>query len=119
MIKVELTHSTPVVDDIEINILSSSISYVFPDDDDPNSELVGQPYPNPVSGTLSIPTVPLSGKDVRYEIYDSFGHLIALKDISSTSDGFSINASNMIPGIYFIRTIIEDQNYDRKFVVSP
>ena len=119
MIKVELTHSIPVVDDIEINILSSSISYVFPDDDDPNSELVGQPYPNPVSGTLSIPTIPLSGKDVRYEIYDSFGHLIALKDISSTSDGFSINASNMIPGIYFIRTIIEDQNYDRKFVVSP
>ncbi len=119
LIKVELTHSTPVVDDIEINILTSSISYVFPDEDDTNSELVGLPYPNPVSGTFSIPTISLSGKDVRYEVYDSFGHLISLKDISSTSDGFSIDASNMTPGVYTIRTVIEGENYDRRIVVLP
>lgn len=117
-IKVELTNSIPVVDNININILTTSISYVFPNKDNPN-DFVGKPYPNPVSHNLTIPLSSVSGKEVSYDIYDSFGHLISSGKLSSTyNDGYNVSVSNLESGMYIIRTVVDDSFFDRRFVVA-
>lgn len=116
-IKVELTNEVPVVNDIRINILTSSISYVLPNESD-SYNTVGQPYPNPVSGTFSIPLSSVYGKDISYEIYDSFGNMVSSQKLSSTfEDGYNVSVSNLKSGMYTIRTIIDNNFFNRTFIV--
>lgn len=117
-IMVELTTEDPVVSDIEIDILSNSISYVFPSDD-PQLQIVGQPYPNPALEVVNIPVSTTSAMNISFEVYDSFGHLIiAGQSQTGLQDSFTFSASELSPGMYFIRTIIDNVNYDRTFIVG-
>ncbi len=118
-IPVELTIQEPVVSDIEISILSSSISAIEPGESDPQNELVGQPYPNPVSDIFTLPIHSISAKNVSYEIYDMFGKLVISNSVNITSsDGISISTSEFKNGMYIIRAVIENQKFDKVFLVA-
>lgn len=117
-IMVELTTEQPVVNDIEINILSSSISYIFGENGIEN-QIIGIPYPNPVSNEFTLPINNTTSKSISFEIYDSYGRLIEAGNIDHLiGDGINISTTNLNNGVYFIRTIVDSKNFDRKFIVS-
>ncbi|NQU33472.1 MAG: T9SS type A sorting domain-containing protein [Bacteroidetes bacterium] len=119
-IKVELTTEFPVVSDIEINLLASSINYIVPGDESINSEAVGLPFPNPVSGILTIPVSSDVNMNVSYEIYNACGHLIVASNVKSVinSGQFDVSTSDLTFGTYIIRTKVNDEIYNRIFIVA-
>lgn len=118
-IKVELTPETPNVN-IEITIQANGISYILPGDGVIQDEVVGLPYPNPVSGTLNIPLHSEPGSTVSYELVDIYGHRVVSGEIylSFNSNTYQIHTASLKNGYYILRTIVDNMTYDRVFIVA-
>jgi len=115
-VEVELTHEAPIVSDIEINILKYSISSIV--EDTKQDQLIGLPYPNPVSESFTLPTKSTTVKNISYEIYDSFGRIVKAGTVQNVlSEGISISTANLNTGMYFIRSLVDENKYDRTFIV--
>ena len=118
-IKIELSNEVPVIDGIEITILANGISYVVPNPDNGNGDIVGTPYPNPTMGDLNI-NMDIHPLDVvSYKIYNMFGEKVA-----SDKVGFLFNSSYIIPtgnlknGSYILSIEINSNNYNRAFLLA-
>ncbi len=119
-IKVELTPETPYVNDIEIKILLSSISYVIPNDDIYSGNVVGLPYPNPVSENLSIPLNLAVSNNGFYEVYNMYGQVVISGEIEMRHDSHSyqVSTKSINNGSYILRTKVNNKYYNHPFVVS-
>jgi hypothetical protein len=116
---VELTLEQPVVDNIEILIFSNSVSYVIPNQENNINENVGLPYPNPSSETLKIPLNLTNVNNASYEIYNMYGQLIRTSkvEVMNNANVFEISIGSLKNGSYILRSIINNINYDRYFIV--
>ena len=119
-IKVELTPETPNIDNIEISIHATNISYIIPNDGDYQTDAIGILYPNPVVGILNVPLNITPDKQVSYEIYDMYGHRILSNDINimASSGSYQIPTSSINNGTYILRTTIDKNIYDRVFIIA-
>ncbi len=72
-------------------------------------------YPNPATDfiTLNIP----GHKAQKIEIYDSYGQLVIKKSINNISN-FSINTTQLIEGIYFIKIFADNNILSSKFTIT-
>jgi PKD repeat protein len=118
-IRIELTSESPVIDDIEINIFASSISSDI-NENGSHNDLVGLPYPNPASNSLTIPVSSISGKEVSYEVFDIFGRKLISQRVnnSSNSDVINVPIHSLDNGTFCIRTKIDNLTFDRLFIVA-
>ncbi len=118
-IRIDLTEDSPVIDDIEISILASSVVSDIHETGYQN-ELVGLPFPNPASNTLNIPVASVTGKEISYEVYDIFGRRMISENVNglSVQNTLTISTDELINGTYCVRTIINNQTFDRIFVVT-
>ncbi|MBC8320122.1 MAG: T9SS type A sorting domain-containing protein [Bacteroidetes bacterium] len=119
-ISVELTPETPSINNIEISIQSNSISYVIPGEEMNPGEIVGLPYPNPVSGTLNIPLQTNSGDRISVEIFDIYGHKVFSGQVDPmiNYNNYPISTTCLINGTYILRAKINERAYDRVFVIA-
>ena len=115
--RVELTPETPTVSNIEINLLHSSISSII--NESAENEIVGLPFPNPSAGKLSIPVTIDGSSIISYEIYNILGDFIESENINSgvTNGVYNISTKNLDNGTYIIRTIVDDQIFNRVFIL--
>ncbi len=117
-IRVELTPEIPVINDVEIRVLDNGINPVLPNDDMQIDDVVGLPYPNPVSETLSVPLNLSSVSSTTYEVFNIYGEKM-LSGKSRVIDGaFNVSTSNIKNGLYIIRSNVNDEIYDRSFIVA-
>ncbi len=71
-------------------------------------------YPNPVDETLFIS---FDNKVCeRIEIYDMLGQIV--NSIKPNNDNTSVDVSNIISGVYFIRIVFDDKEYTHKLIVK-
>ena len=119
-IKIELTPESPNINNIEINIQANSINYIIPNEGDNLSEIIGTPYPNPVSSNLNIPLNTTLSNPVSYDIYDMYGHIVfsGLAEIIVGSGNFEISTNNIKNGTYVLRIKINNTSYDHVFIVA-
>lgn len=119
-IRMELTPETPSINSIEILIDPYGIDYVVPGEASGLDEIVGLPYPNPVSGTLNIPINSYPGSSVSYEVFDIYGHKISSThiDLSISSNSYQINTASLKNGSYILRTRVDEKTFDRVFIVA-
>lgn len=61
-------------------------------------------YPNPTKNNLSIHGTALN----RIEVYDTLGQLVLLQSIHSTDDLYTLNISELTPGLYVIKANQQD-----------
>ncbi len=118
-IKIMLTPDDPVVNDLEINLLSGNINSIDPENGITSPDLVGLPFPNPVSGILSIPIISDANTSISYNIYDTYGRFVTSNVVNAgiISGSFEIPISNLDNGSYIVQTKVDKQVYNRVFVV--
>lgn len=119
-IKVELTPETPSIDNIEILIDPYGIDYIIPGEDAGLYEIVGLPYPNPVSGTLNLPVFSTPDGKMSVEIFDVYGNEIFSDqaDLMTNNSDFRISTSNLGAGTYILRAYVNSKIYNRVFIVA-
>lgn len=94
-------------DDFKVSILLDPTRV----DNHPNNivNLLGIPYPNPATGSLTIPcNLPAASKSL-IKIYSSQGKMIKTIPVNNSGDGLKLDVSNWPEGIYLL--ILESENY--------
>lgn len=119
-IKVELSPESPSISNVNIIILSSGISYIFPIDELNQEEEVGLPYPNPVSETINLPLNLENNKNISIEIINISGQTVYTDNFGTMTDASILNLSALSfkNGTYILRTKVNDRLYDKIFVVA-
>jgi hypothetical protein len=117
-IMVELTPETPIINDVEIRVMDNGISSVLPNDAMQIGDVVGLPFPNPVSETLSMPLNLTPVNSITYDIFNVYGELIISGETRVLDGIFNVSISNIKNGSYIIRTNLNDKFYDRVFIVA-
>lgn len=118
-IKVELSPETPIIENIEIFIDPFGIDYIIPGDEAGLNEIVGLPYPNPVSETLNLPVSMTHDDKMLVEIFDMYGNKILSKqaDLLINMSNFKVSTTNMVAGTYILRAEVNKETYNRIFIV--
>ncbi len=78
---------------------------------------IGDPYPNPTTGTLKIPYAVASEASIRLEVYNRFGQLIFSADERHRQAGgqeFTLDIADLTPGVYHFKAEI---NADGKTMI--
>ncbi len=118
-IRMELTSEMPNISNIELLIDAYGIDYIIPGGEIELKEIVGLPYPNPVSETLNLQIYATSGSLISLEIFDMYCNKVFSDNINLMADQSSlqISTSNLKAGTYIIRTTISRKTYNRIFIV--
>jgi len=74
-------------------------------------------YPNPNSGRFFIDFGTIEG-EVSYQISDVKGSILSSEKIFIPNGGLKELSLNLVPGVYFIRIINEQNSYIEKFIVE-
>ena len=119
-IRMELTPEIPIISDIEILIDVYGIDYIFPGGEIDSDEIVGLPYPNPVSGTLSLPVYSMPGSKLAIDIFDMYGNKIFSKqvDLMTNHSNYQVSTANIKSGTYIIRAVVNEKTYNKVFIVA-
>lgn len=119
-IKVELTTEIPIIDDIEIRVIDNGTSYVLPDEGKLESK-VGLPFPNPTaSEKINVPLNFTSGgsNEISYAVFNFYGQMVVSGKAQVNNNGYHISLADIKNGSYVIRTFVNDEIYDRAFIVA-
>jgi hypothetical protein len=88
---------------------------------DPKQDFVGQNYPNPAYGLTTFNVYLQQDSKVLINVSDIAGHTLMTQDKGTVTAGghqFTIDASQMSPGIYFYTVTINGQPVTRKMIVE-
>ncbi|HIL56338.1 MAG TPA: T9SS type A sorting domain-containing protein, partial [Rhodothermales bacterium] len=83
-------------------------------------DLLGDPHPNPTRGQVSVPVTLASPSDVRIEVYDVLGRVVALLHEGPLGSGphrFDVAARTLVPGTYLVRADLGGAPHTRRFTV--
>ena len=86
------------------------------------SHLIGEPYPNPTSGNITLPfTVPQSNEElsrVTYKIYDNTGKLVTSHSADYETGIHQINWQFEHAGLYVIQLQLDGTTTSKKIIVK-
>ena len=74
-------------------------------------------YPNPNNGEFVINFNNIEG-DVTYQLYDTKGSIIVLKDVSANGNTVEEISVDLVPGVYYVKVVTASQTYVEKLVVE-
>ena len=74
-------------------------------------------YPNPNNGEFVINFNNIEG-NVTYQLYDTKGSTIILKDISTNGNTVEEISVDLVPGVYYVKVVTAAQTYVEKLVVE-
>lgn len=74
-------------------------------------------FPNPATSTIIISFNNNSGKDFYIELIDISGHQLLIRKYDSKTTRIKYNISKYESGFYFIRMIMNDKVYSKKFLI--
>ncbi len=114
---VQLTFIEPVVNNIEINIDLNNTSAVFPVADNGIS-LIGIPYPNPASNSISVP-VNENTDELIVEIFNLNGQrVMEVGNINSQQSVLMFDIENLENGTYILNAHNQNTSTNYRFVVA-
>lgn len=118
-IRMELTPETPTINNIEILIDPNGIDFIWPGEEAGLYEIVGLPYPNPVSGTLNLTVQSSLGSRISFDIFDMYGNKIFSDQVDLTTNpgSFQISTTTLKTGTYILITKVNENIYNRVFIV--
>ncbi len=74
-------------------------------------------YPNPNNGEFVINFNNIEG-DVTYQLYDTKGSIIILKDLSANGNTVEEISVDLVPGVYYVKVVTAAQTFVEKLVVE-
>ncbi|MBN2776782.1 MAG: choice-of-anchor J domain-containing protein [Bacteroidales bacterium] len=74
-------------------------------------------YPNPNNGEFVINFNNIEG-NVTYQLYDTKGSIIILKDLSANGNTVEEISVDLVPGVYYVKVVTANQTYVEKLVVE-
>ncbi len=92
----------------------------MPDEDISLNEIIGLPYPNPVSRTLNFPVHVTQGSNMIVDIFDISGNKIDSYQIEliANINNYQITTTNLKDGVYIIRLKVNDGIFNRIVIVA-
>jgi PKD repeat protein len=117
-VRIELNEEKPVVNDIEIDLITGDITLDI--NENKWFREAGNPYPNPAANRVTINLDVKSSVQANLQLIDLQGRMIRQQnvDLFAGLNQINLELDGMQNGYYFIRVTSEGSSFDKPLVIS-